>query len=30
MRNGAYDEAFKYLDKNNYDIKKWFFTMIKK
>ena len=29
MRNGAYDEAFKYLDKNNYDIKKWFFTMIK-
>lgn len=30
MRNGAYDDAFKYLDKNNYDIKKWFFTMIKK
>ena len=29
MRNGLYDKAFQYLDKNNYDIKKWFFTMIK-
>lgn len=29
MRNGYYDKAFQYLDKNNYDIKKWFFTMIK-
>lgn len=29
MRNGLYDKAFQYLDKNNYDIKKWFFAMIK-
>ena len=29
LRNGYYDNAFKYLDKNNYSVEMWFKTMIK-
>ena len=28
MRNGLYDRAFQYLDKDHYDIKQWFLTMV--